>query len=51
MNDLEHINVDLAGDNCLDVAAPQPTDEVTEIEAVQMEQVSGGGDGTAMGWS
>jgi hypothetical protein len=49
VNNPEQINSHLVDVVSLDEQGPQPADELTEIQNAELEQVSGGGDGTAMG--
>ena len=49
MNNPEQINNDPADVAALDEMGRQPADELTEIESAELEQVCGGGDGTASG--
>jgi hypothetical protein len=49
MNSPERINDDLPDTQHPDEMTQQPTDELLEIEPAKLEQVAGGGDGTALG--
>jgi hypothetical protein len=51
VNNPEQINNDPADVAALNEMRPQPADELTEIENAELEQVSGGGNGTATGYS
>lgn len=49
MNNPKQINNDRADLTTLDEMCQQAAGELLEIESTELEQVSGGGDGTAMG--
>ena len=49
MNSPEHSNDDPSVTRHTDEMTQQSTDELLEVETAQLEQVAGGGDGTAIG--
>jgi hypothetical protein len=51
MNNPEQINNNPADVTTLDEMGQQTAGELLEIESSELEQVSGGGGGTAVGWS